>query len=205
MAEFLRASTFMLTLLNPFLVVIYLTDVIQKRSYRDFSRIMAMAGLISSLVFCTFAVVGDLIFKAIQAEFASLQIFGGIIFLLISIQFVFQGNVMIEGLRGESRMLSGAIAMPVFIGPGTISGSVLAGERLSSAAAIAAIVLAVAVSVVVVVMLKQLHDHIKPRYEKLIDSYVEIAGRVTALYLGTISVEMIMRGLQDWIVMFQAI
>lgn len=203
MAEFLRASTFLLTLLNPFLVVVYLTDVIQKRTYRDFFRIMVQAGLISSLVFCIFAVLGDLIFQVIQAEFASFQIFGGIIFLLISVQFVFQGNTVIESLRGESESLPGAIAMPVFIGPGTISGSILAGKRLSSLGAIGAIVLAVAISVGVVVLLKQVHDHIKPRYEKLIDTYIDIAGRVTGLYLGTISIQMIMQGLQVWILKFQ--
>jgi small neutral amino acid transporter SnatA (MarC family) len=199
MLAFVQSFSFMLTLLNPFLMVVYLTDVIRQRSYAAFAEVMVQAGIISSLVFCLFAVVGDVIFSIIQAEFASFQIFGGIIFLLISIQFVFEGTTVMESLRGDSKALAGAIAMPVFIGPGTISGSVLAGERLTSTAAVGAIVLAVAASITVIMGLKWVHDTIKPRYEDLIDGYVNIAGRVTALYLGTISVQMIMQGLQVWI------
>lgn len=202
MADFLQALSFLLTLLNPFLMVVYLTDVIRKRSYSDFASVMIQAGIISSLVFCLFAVVGDVIFSIIQAEFASFQIFGGIIFLLISIQFVFQGTTVMESLRGESKALAGAIAMPVFIGPGTISGSVLAGQRLTATAAVGAIVLAVAISITVIMGLKRLHDSIQPRHEAAIDGYVNIAGRVTALYLGTISVQMIMQGLQVWVAKF---
>jgi multiple antibiotic resistance protein len=200
MTDFVRVFVFLLTLLNPFLVIVYLADIVKKLTYAAFFKAVTKAALISSLVFCIFAVVGDAIFSdLIQAEFASFQIFGGIIFLLISVQFVFKGNAAIEVLRGESQYLAGAIAMPVFIGPGTISASVLAGKRLSAPSAIAAIMTAVCISVSVMLLLKYLHDRIKPHHEPLIDLYIDIAGRVTALYIGTISIQMIMLGMQTWI------
>lgn len=135
----------------------------------------------------------------VQAEFASFQIFGGIVFLLIGIQFVFRGPGAIEILRGESAHLTGAIAMPVLIGPGTISASVLAGQSHNPLVGCVLVVFSVMLSLTIMVGLKKLHDHVRPTQEKLIQRYIEIAGRITALFVGTVSVEMIMRGVSVWV------
>ncbi|MEQ8785693.1 MAG: MarC family protein [Pirellulaceae bacterium] len=199
MNEFFRASSLLLALLNPFLVIIYLQDVVQKLDGRVFRRVLIRAGLIAGGVFCCFALLGDAIFSTIiQADFASFQIFGGVVFLLIGIQFVFRGPAAIEILRGESEHLAGAIAMPVLIGPGTISASVVVGKRLPPLAACGAVVAAVALSIAIMLALKWLHDVVRPLRESLVQRYIEIAGRITALYVGTVSVEMIMLGLRAW-------
>ena len=39
----------------------------------------------------------------------------------------------------------------------------------------------------------------KPRNERLIERYVEIMGRITALIIGIFAVEMIMQGLKAWL------
>lgn len=203
MADFIQATAFLLTLLNPFLIIVYLTDVVRKLDYSQFSKVLLRAGAISSLVFCLFGLLGDAVFSSVvHAEFASFQIFGGVIFLIISVQFVFNGNAALQSLRGDSAHLAGAIAMPIFVGPGTISASVLAGEALKAPAAIAAILLAVGLSVIIILLLKRLHDLIQTRHSHLIDGYINIAGRVTALYVGTISIEMIMRGFSTWATKF---
>ena len=133
-----------------------------------------------------------------QAEFASFQIFGGVVFLLIGLQFVFRGPTAIEMLRGESENLAGAIAMPILVGPGTISASVIIGKRHAVIPACGVVLIAVLVSIVIMIGLKFLHDFVKPKHEPLIQRYIEIAGRITALFVGTISTEMIMRGVLDW-------
>jgi small neutral amino acid transporter SnatA (MarC family) len=161
--------------------------------------VLTRAGLLASIVFCCFAIAGDAVFSDIvQVDFASFQIFGGVIFLLIGIQFVFRGPTAIEMLRGESKHLAGAIAMPILVGPGTISASVIIGERQSALLASAGVVLAVVVSIVVMVSLKALHDYVRPRHEHAVQRYIEIAGRITALFVGTISIEMIMQGIRSW-------
>jgi small neutral amino acid transporter SnatA (MarC family) len=199
MPDFVQAVSLLLALLNPFLVIIYLLDVVQRLDSRSFRRILFRAGLIAGTVFCCFGLVGDAIFSSvIQAEFGSFQIFGGIVFLLIGLQFVFRGPAAIKILRGESKHLAGAIAMPVLIGPGTISASVIIGKRLQPFSACVAIILAVGMSLVVVLLLKKLHDYVRLTRKSLVDRYIEIAGRVSALYVGTVSVEMIMQGLRTW-------
>ena len=174
-------------------------DVMQRMEGRTFRHVLVRAGIISSVVFCLFAILGDTVFSDIvQLEFASFQIFGGIIFLLIGLQFVFRGPQAIEILRGESEHLAGAIAMPVLIGPGTISVSVVIGKKLEPLMACLSILSAVCISIVIILLLKSLHDLVRTKHEKLIQRYIEIAGRITALYVGTVSIEMIMQGLRTW-------
>lgn len=199
MNEFVRSSALLLVLLNPFLVIVYLVDVVEKLERRRFAQVLTRACLISSVVFCSFAILGDAIFSnVVQAQFASFQIFGGVVFLLIALQFVFRGPAAVEILRGKSDQLAGAIAMPVLIGPGTISASVIIGKRLDPLSAVAAVLAAVFIFAVIMLVLKAVHDYVRPRGEPLIQRYIEIAGRILALYAGTVSIDMIMQGVRTW-------
>ena len=199
MMDLIRSSALLLVLLNPFLLIVYLIDVVQKFDRGRFARVLMRAGLIAIGVFWFFVVLGDTVFSRIMhAEFASFQIFGGVVFLLIGVQFVFRGPTAIEVLRGESQDLAGAIAMPILIGPGTISASVIIGERHDALPACATVFAAVLMSTVIMIGLKALHDYVRPKREPLIQRYIEIAGRITALFVGTISVEMIMQGIRTW-------
>lgn len=203
MTDFLRSAGLLLVLLNPFLVIVYLLDALEKLDKMQFTKVLIRAVLIAVAVFCCFAVLGDAIFASlVQAEFASFQIFGGLILILIGVQFVFRGPKAIEILRGESEHLSGAIAMPVLIGPGTISASVIIGEQHRPLMACAAVAFALIVSALIMIILKSVHDYVRPRREPLVQRYIEIAGRITALYSGTVAIEMIMSGIRTWTTKF---
>lgn len=199
MTDLIRSSTLLLVLLNPFLLIIYLIDIVQKLDQMQFARVLLRGGLIAIAVFWCFTILGDRVFSDVMyAEFGSFQIFGGIIFLLIGIQFVFRGPTAIKILRGESKHLSGAIAMPLLIGPGTISASVIIGERHDIIPACSTVFVAVMLSIVTMIVLKAVHDQVRPKREPLIQRYIEIAGRITALFVGTVSIEMIMQGVISW-------
>jgi small neutral amino acid transporter SnatA (MarC family) len=198
--DFISSVLLLLMLLNPFLLIIYLLDLVQDLEAGEFSRVLFRAGVISSLVFSAFALLGDVIFEdLLQARFASFQIFGGVIFLLIGIQFVFKGPGALRNVRGAPEHIAGSIAMPIMIGPGTVSASILAGSKLPALLAVGGICGAVALTVLVMTLLKRLHDFVKPRNERLIERYVEVMGRITALVVGTFSIEMIMQGLESWL------
>lgn len=200
MTSVIESITLLLALLNPFLLVIYLTGPMKQLDRVQFKRVLTRAGLIAGVVFCFFAVLGDAIFRdVVQADFASFQIFGGLVFILIGLQFVFRGPEAIEILQGEAAYISGAIAMPILIGPGTISASVIIGKRHEPVLACIAVLAAVFLSLMIVLILKAIHDYVLPRKEVLIERYIEIFGRITALYVGTVAVEMIMRGVGSWI------
>lgn len=200
MHDIIRSVILLLVLLNPFLLIVYLIDIVKKKSFKDFSKILVRAGIISFVVFSLFAVLGDSIFSNVfNARFASFQIFGGFVFLLTGLQFVFKGNASIETLRGESKHIAGAIAMPIFIGPGTISYCIIIGERLNKIPAVFSIAITIVLCISIILILKLIHDKIHDKKEELIEQYIDIAGRVIALLLGTVSIELIMTGISFWI------
>lgn len=205
MFSLFESGALLLALLNPFLLIVYLVHPMSNLTGVQFRKVILRAGFIASGTFCCFAVLGDAIFSTvIKAEFASFQIFGGIVFLIISLQFILKGPHAIEVLQGEPGHISGAIAMPVLIGPGTISASVIIGKRHDALQASTIVIGAVFVSLSIIIFLKMLHDYVRPRKEALIERYIEIAGRITALYIGTVSIEMIMIGVRHWAEKFSA-
>ena len=118
MHDFLNIFLLLFMLLNPFLLVVYLNDIMRKRNIKDFSRLVMIAGLISATVFIIFA-------RLLQTEFSSFRIFGGIIFLLIALKFIFSSGTVISTLWADSQHIANNIAVPLMIGHGTITISVI--------------------------------------------------------------------------------
>lgn len=175
-------------------------SLIRNLSLAVFSRILLRGALISTVVFCLFVWSGDAFFtNFLQVSFAAFQIFGGLIFAIFGLRFVFHGADSVLEMRGPPEHLAGAVAMPFMIGPGTVSASVLIGFRLPMVEALLAIVTAMTIVVVTLVIFKVLHDSVSLRNARLVDRYVEIMGKISGLIIGTIAVEMILRGLGEWL------
>lgn len=198
--SFIQSVLFLLVLINPFLVSVYLIDLIRGLEFPVFTRILSRAMVISTVAYVAFAWGGDRIFEdLLQVRFAAFQTFGGVVFLLIAVRsMLVGGQVMIE-LRGDPEHLAGAIAMPFMIGPATVSACVLIGAQSPMWMASLGIVTAVLATTIVLLGLKIVFDHVRERNYRLIERYMDIVGRVSAILLGTIAVEMIFRGLDSWL------
>jgi len=197
---FLHSTALLLIILNPLLLIIYVIGLVQDLSLRAFADVLIRGGLIAAGIFAAFALLGDLVFATfLQAEFASFQIFGGLIFLVVGINFMLKGTQAIAGLRGPLRSAAVSVAMPILVGPASVSASVIIGKALSPLLAVLSVTLAVGVSIAVMIALKHLHDWVKPRGEQLVERYIEIAGRLVAFIVGTYAVEMIMKGTIVWV------
>ena len=200
MNDFINSIALLLILLNPFLLIVYLMELVQDLDLKVFSSVLIRGGIIATAIHTIFALLGDALFtEFLHAEFASFQIFGGIVFLIVGVNFMLKGNTAIEALRGPPEHIAGSIAMPILVGPATVSASVLMGKTLSRPMAVLGVLVAVMGTVGVVISMKVLHDRVKPRHEGLVQRYIEIAGRVTALIVGIFAVEMIMQGTIVWV------
>jgi small neutral amino acid transporter SnatA (MarC family) len=70
--NFMSSVLLLLMLLNPFLLIIYLIDLIQELDDRAFSQVMIRAGLISTAVVIWVGLVCDALFThVLQVRFAS--------------------------------------------------------------------------------------------------------------------------------------
>ncbi|WP_213316485.1 MarC family protein [Acinetobacter baumannii] len=190
-------STFILffSLLNPFLMSIYMIGLIRHTETRVFNKALIQGSLIEYVVFLLFAWGGEAIFnRYLNVRFESFLIFGGLIFLVIGYRYVFQGADTIGEMRGAPEHLAGTVAMPFMIGPGTISAAVVTGMSMSLLEAAIVIALVLFVSCSVLIAMKFSHDHLRYSHAKYIDRYFDIVGRLAALLIGTIAVDMIVNG-----------
>lgn len=203
MDGFFASVSLLFMLLNPFALSVYLIDMLHERNVGMVTAIVVRASLISGAVFAVFAWGGEQIFSDfLQVHFASFQVFGGVIFLLFAVRYILAGGGALADFRGEPGHVAGTVAMPFMIGPATVSAAILTGIRLTKPMAILAIVVALALTVVILVVLKVILDHVRKRNTALVERYVDITGRVTAIIVGTIATEMIFKGLQTWVGLF---
>ncbi len=195
--EIFKAASILFILLNPFLMSVYLINLIRELPKSDFTKVVIRAHIISFVAFAIFAISGESIFENVfKVHFASFLIFGGIVFLMIGIKAVFSGQISLLETRGDPEHIAGAIAMPFMIAPGTLSASVLIGSSLPRNTAILAIAIAVLGSLVSLILFKIIHDPLKKSNERLLNRYVEIIGRVVAVFTGTYAIEMIANGIR---------
>lgn len=198
--SFIDSFVLMFVLFNPFLMSAYLHDLMKELDSRTFRAVLIRAFVISGIVFNLFAWAGDSLFsRVLQVRFAAFLIFGGIAFLLISLRYMICGSSMIGTLRGTPEHVANSLAMPFMIGPGTVSASVLAGARLPMPFASLAIATALATSCFLLMIFKVVFDYVKQRNEQMVERYAEIVGRVAAIIIGTIAVEMILKGIELWL------
>ncbi len=199
MDPFIKSLALFLVLFNPFLMSIYLLDLIQDLTLQTFLRVLVRASIISGTVFLLFAWGGEAIFTDIlQVEFSAFLIFGGLVIFLIAMQMLFIGSDAIKRMRGGNpEHISGSIAMPFMIGPGTISASVMAGSTLTYPLAATTIVLSLLLTIAMLAGLKYAFDIIKVRNASLLERYIDITGRAGALLTGTIGVQMVIQGIRQ--------
>ena len=196
LTPYIHSFALFFSLLNPFLMSIYMIGMIRNSEAKVFNRALIQGCVIAFVVFMLFAWGGETIFsKYINVRFEAFQIFGGLIFLVIGYRYVFQGADTIGEMRGAPEHLAGTIAMPFMIGPGTISAAVVTGIGLPIGGAALIIAFTLAITCSLLILMKFAHDHLRYKHAKYIDRYVDIVGRLSALLIGTIAIDMIITGI----------
>lgn len=196
LSPYIHSFALFFSLLNPFLMSIYMIGMIRNIEARIFNRALIQGSGIAYLVFMFFAWGGERIFNQyLNVRFESFQIFGGIIFLVIGYRYVFQGADTIGAIRGAPEHLAGTVAMPFMIGPGTISAAVVTGMDIGLTGAALVTLVTLALTCIILILMKFMHDNLRYKHAKYVDYYFDIVGRLSALLIGTIAVDMIVTGI----------
>jgi multiple antibiotic resistance protein len=189
----------LLVILNPFAQVLFLFELFNKLTFREFLNVHLKAAIISLCIFILFALIGEkYIMKEIfHIRLASLQIFGGIIILFIAFRYIIYGassNLLYTGNIAE---LATKISLPYMIGPGTLWVSILIGEKYNFFIT-SGIIAGVLVANFIFMMLYYLfHDQLNRKKETAAGKYVSILMRTNALFIGAIGVEMLVTGIES--------
>ncbi len=187
-------------LLNPFIMSVYMMDILRTLELRRLVGQLTRAGIISLMIFLAFAWLGERIFeKFLQVRFTSFLLFGGVVYLLIGIRLILGLSPPVDISKSDPETISAVICMPFIIGPGTISASVLAGVRMPLLLAAVTIGLSLAAALASIVLIKILHDWVRTRHEQYVQLYSELVGRATALFTGSFAVDMIITTVERWL------
>lgn len=195
MSSVYHSFAHLFALLNPFLLGVYMLGALRGLPRETFRAVLARGAALACSVFGAFAIAGDSFFGSfVPARFASFQIFGGIVFLLIGTRYVLQGADAIASIRGPIHTDTGTVAFLYFVGPGTVSASVVIGGRHEVWVALLIIAAAVALATLAMFVVKRAFDHYRAKRESTVDRVFEIVGRLAGLLVGTFAIDMILNG-----------
>ncbi|KYH40102.1 MAG: hypothetical protein AYL33_006610 [Candidatus Bathyarchaeota archaeon B63] len=169
-------------------IFISLTREMPKERRRRTFRTATITGVILLL---SFALVGRQIFMLFGISLQGFMIAGGILLLLISVK------ILITGRWEESEMAPESIgivpiAIPLLVGPGAITTTILNIEMFSVPVTVISVLV---VFLIVWVTLR----FIDPIHRLLGRSGSLVIARVMALLIAAIAVEYILRGIQELI------
>ncbi|MCB1137726.1 MAG: MarC family protein [Leptospiraceae bacterium] len=187
----------MLVIINPFAQVLYLADLMNELSFKDFTRVHLRATLLSLAVFLLFVVFGEaLLHHVFQVQLASLQVFGGIIMLFIAYRYIAEGPGSNLLFRGEISELAPQISLPYMVGPGTIWVAILVGQQYPVYISSAIVTGVLVVNFLFVISICLIFERVTGRRETRLGKYFAILMRTNALFIGAIAMEMVVSGLK---------
>ena len=196
MNNFIQETLFLVTIINPIGIFMYLAPVRQNLSERDFLRVLFKATIISLSINLIFTFGGEWMFRTmLKIDFNSFRIFGGIVLLSISLMSIIHGGRALINIRGSLDDLASEIAMPFMTGVGTISVCILLGSKMSVSGAAAANLTAAAVAFTVVGTLAVIRYHLSDRITIAFDKILGIFIRINGFFMGAFGVEMIKTGI----------
>jgi len=192
----LREVLFLITIINPIALFLYLAPVRNDLSERDFIKVVIKATIISLIINLFFTFTGESLFSAVlKINFNSFRIFGGMVLFSMSLLSIIHGQKMMITFRGNLDDLASEIALPFMTGVGTISVCVLIGSHMSILESAAVNVLAMLLTLAVILALFWMRYHIRSKHLTVaFDKVLGILIRLNGFVMGSFGVDMIRSG-----------
>ncbi|MFH1127237.1 MAG: MarC family protein [archaeon] len=188
-----------LAMLNPFALFLYLEPLMEQMSHRDFMKLLLKSTLTSYFILFLFLITGDIIFqKILQINFESFRIFGGIIIFSFAYLYIVKGQKAIVQMKGNLDELATEIAFPFMIGAGSISLTIVMGQKLTTTDGTISLAIILFVNYAIIIALKLSRDNIaKKRLKDAFDKSMGIILRLNGFFIGAIGVDMMVTGIRN--------
>jgi multiple antibiotic resistance protein len=167
-------------------------------SRRHFLKVLSKATVISLVVYFVFLYAGEFIFeKVLHIHFEAFRIFGGIIFFTFAYMFIIQGKKSLISMKEDLDDLASEIALPFMAGAGTITLSILMGNKYLLLKGSVMLVFIMALNFLIIISLMYLRDALSQKIKIAFDKNMEIALRLNGLFAGAIGLNMIITGFNN--------
>lgn len=111
--------------------------------------------------------------------------------------FILQGKKSMITTRGEVGKLASEIALPFIVGAGTITQSILIGERFKHVNGVLAIFLVMVCNFFIVATLMSIRHYMNQKYVANFDKNAEILLRINGFIVGAYGVDLILVAIQN--------
>jgi len=187
-----------LVLINPIVTFIYLQPVIKRMPYRELLRVIAQGSLVALVIFFIFSVIGNSFFKdVLQVKFESFRVFGGLVIAYLAFAMIVQGRTSLITYEDDHASIANQIAMPLLIGAGTISLSIIIGNNYNPMGSAFILSIVMLINFLALALLTAFQNNIKRYFSKDFDNYMEAALRLFAFFAGAIGINMLVTGIQN--------
>jgi len=187
-----------LVLVNPIVTFIYLQPVIRRMPHKALLRVIAQGSFVAFIVFCIFSFVGNSFFKdVLQVRFDSFRVFGGLVITYFAFAMIAQGRTSLITYEEDHASIANQIAMPLLIGAGTISLSIIIGNRYNPVMSTLILAVVMTINYLALLLLIMFRNSIIRYFRKDFDNYMEAFLRLFAFFAGAIGVDMIVTGIHN--------
>lgn len=198
----LNDALLMLVIVNPFAQMLYLSNLMNQTTTREFTGIFIQGTIMTMLICLLVAFVGEiLLFRIFQVSLPAMRIFGGLINLQLTHAYIMGGPEGIKLFRGDVTHLAQQIALPIMVGAGVVWVSMRIGEAHPPPLVIAIICSVLLLNAVLVLGYQMAFKNARGSGETLLVKYFGIAMRFNALLIGAVSIEMIIGGIREFMLM----
>jgi multiple antibiotic resistance protein len=181
-----RAILALFIIVDPFGNIPIFIGLTEKMTQPQRRRIFRSATLTGFVLLLVFALVGQQILAFFSISLYSFMIAGGILLLIIAIKLLIEGEWL--NPAGSPENLSAVpIAMPLLVGPGAITATILNLQEFGIAVTLVAVV-------VVFLLVWLVLRLVEPVHRFLGKSGSSIIARIMALFIAAIAVQYILNG-----------
>lgn len=197
--DYLRFALTLFGVLSPFAAIPTFLMLTSGRSLKDVHRIADMAGMAVFTALLVAALSGDLVLRLIGASLPAFQVGGGIVLFLVGLSMINarlspQNQTAEETREAEAREAVGVvpIALPLLVGPGSISATIIITQRGSGWLHILLVVAALALVGLAVWLVLRLAS---PIGKRLGQTGLNILNRIFGLLITAVAVQIFSNGL----------
>jgi multiple antibiotic resistance protein len=197
--DYLRFALTLFGILSPFAALPTFLMLTGGRSPAETNRIADMAGLAVFLALLVASLSGDLVLRLIGASLPAFQVGGGIVLFLVGLSMINakmspQRQTAEETREAEARDAVGVvpIALPLLVGPGSISATIIITQRGDGWWHILLVVLALGLVAASVWLVLRLATPIGAR---LGQTGLNILNRIFGLLITAVAVQIFSNGL----------
>jgi multiple antibiotic resistance protein len=186
-----RAVIALFIIVDPFGNIPIFIGLTQKIPDAQKKKVYNTATLVGMALLLIFAFTGQEIFSLFGVSIYSFEVAGGILLLIIAIRILIGGN-MHEKVESPESLGAVPIAIPLLVGPGAITTTILDLQAYGIAIAILAVLIVLSLAWVILRFINSI-------YKVLGKTGSLVIARVMALLIAAIAVQYILTGVTHFI------